>query len=157
MHFCIGAHPGFYLPLELGESGNDYIIRFDRPQNMNHLQLEKGTNLLTGEKKPFLQGETDVQLSEDYFNNGSLLLDGVEADSVTLLSKKSGHYVKMGIKGFPYMCLWGNAARNYMICIEPWCGTSDMANHDHIWEHKLGIEHVDAGEEFVRALTFEVG
>ena len=157
MHFCIGAHPGFYLPMVLGESGNDYVLRFDRPQNIGHLQLEKGTNLLTGETKPFLQGETDVQLSEDYFNNGSLLLEGVDASSVTLLSKKSGRYVKMGIEGFPFMCLWGNPARNYMICIEPWCGTSDRADHDHVWEHKYGVEHVNAGEEFVRTLTFEVG
>ncbi len=157
MHFCLGAHPGFYLPLELGESGNDYILRFDRPQHIDRLGLQKGTNLLNGERTPYLYDETDVQLSEDYFNNGSLLLEGVAAESVTLLSTKSGRYVKMGIEGFPYMCLWGNGYKNFMMCIEPWCGTSDLADTDHVWETKLGIEHVNPGEEFVRTLTFEVG
>lgn len=157
MYFCLGAHPGFYLPLVLGESGDDYILRFNCPQHIDQLQLQKGTNLLTGEKVPYLYDATDVQLNDSYFNNGSLLLSGVEADYVTLMSKKSGHYVRMGIQNFPYMCLWGNAVKNYMICIEPWCGTSDLMDTDHIWEHKLGIEKVAPGEEFVRTLTFEVG
>ena len=157
MYFGLGAHPGFYMPLVLGETGDDYIIRFDRPQHINHLQLQEGSRLLTGEKTPYLYDATDVQLCEGYFNNGPMLLDGVDADSVMLLSKKSGRYVKLGIKGFPYMCLWGNPYKNFLMCIEPWCGTTDLVDTDHIWETKPGYEHVEPGEEFVRVLTFEVG
>lgn len=157
MYFCLGAHPGFYFPIILGETGDDYIIRFDREQNISRLLTQRGTMLLTGERVPYLTGCKDIQLSENYFDLGSHLLEGVDADTVTLLSKKSGHFVEMGIVGFPYMCLWGNAYKNAMICIEPWCGTSDMMNTDHVWETKLGIEHADAKTTFSRELSFRVG
>ena len=157
MYFSLGAHPGFYLPLVLGESGNDYILHFDRPQNLHQLELQKGTSLLTGKRTMYLENSSDIPLREDFFNNGSVLLSGMKADCITLKSEKSGHYMKMGIQNFPYMCLWGNPYKNAMICIEPWCGVSDLADTDHVWEKKLGIESVKPGEQFIRTLSFEVG
>ncbi len=157
MYFCLGAHPGFYLPLELGESGADYLLRFDRPQQLERMELQAGTSLLTGRCTPYLQHATDIPLREDFFNSGSVLLRGVTADSITLLSTKSGRYVRMGIGNAPYLCLWGNAHKNYMICLEPWWGVSDLADTDHVWETKLGIQSVEPGGEYVRTLTFEVG
>lgn len=157
MFFCLGAHPGFYLPIELGESGNDYVIRFNRKQNISRLLNQKGTMLLTGERVPYLTDGDELQLSENYFDLGSHLLEGVDAETISLVSKKSGRFVEMGIKGFPYMCLWGNGYRNAMICIEPWCGTSDLMDTDHVWEHKMGIEEAKIGETFTRELSFRVG
>jgi galactose mutarotase-like enzyme len=157
MYFSIGAHPGFYLPLEVGESGNDYLLRFDRPQQIEQLYLEKGTSLLTHDAAPFLRQETDVSLCEEMFDEGPILLSNVSADSITLLSRKSGHYVKLGIRDFPYLCLWGNPHKNAMICMEPWCGVSDYTDTDHIWEKKRGIEQAAAGKTFSRELTFQVG
>lgn len=103
MYFCLGAHPGFYLPLELGESGEDYLIRFDKPQRINRLMTQDGTMLLTGERRVFMDSKREIQLSENFFNNGPLLLEGLNAGSVMLLSKKSGRFVQMGIQNFPYM------------------------------------------------------
>ncbi len=85
------------------------------------------------------------------------MLDGVQAEYVTMKSKRSGHFVELGIKGFPYMCLWGVGTRMSILCIEPWCGTSDLADTDHVWEKKLGIESVEVGEVFERTLTYRVG
>ena len=44
-----------------------------------------------------------------------------------------------------------------IMCIEPWCGVSDLAGTDHVWETKLGIESVDVGDVFERTMTFRVG
>lgn len=157
MYFSIGAHPGFYLPLDIGESGDDYILHFNSPQDIDQMRLQRGTNLYTEENVPYLRNETDIALSENFFDDGPKVLSGVKADSITLLSKKSGRFVKLGIKDFPYLCLWGNPHKNAMICIEPWCGAPDSVNSNHVWETKLGIEKVEPGEEFSRIITFEVG
>ena len=157
MYFCLGMHPGFYLPLVLGESTEDYIIRFNRKQNIRRRVNEQTTMLLTGESKPYLVDETDIALNDNMFNNGSHLLEGVNAESVTLLSTKSGRFVKMGIEGFPYLCLWGNAIRPYLVCIEPWCGTSDFIDTDHIWEKRPGILCAPAQGEEKRTISFCVG
>ena len=54
VYYCLGAHPGFYCPLVLGEKAEDYTLTFDRPQNMDKMELEENTRLLTGNKTPYL-------------------------------------------------------------------------------------------------------
>lgn len=157
VYFSLGAHPGFYCPIALDESGDDYTLKFDSPQEINLLELEEGTRLLTGERIPYLQGEQEIPLNDHYFDDGPRLLDGVNASFITLQSKKSGRFVEVGIKDFPYMCLWGVGSRMSILCIEPWCGTSDLADTDHVWETKLGIEKVEVGSVFERTLTFRMG
>ena len=157
VYFSLGAHPGFYCPIALDECGEDYSLEFDSPQEIHILELEEGTRLLTGKRIPYLCGEQEIPLHDHYFDDGTKLLDGVNASFITLQSKKSGRFVELGIQDFPYMCLWGVGSRMSILCIEPWCGTSDLADTDHVWETKLGIEKVKVGEVFERTLTFQVG
>lgn len=157
VYYCLGAHPGFYCPLVLGEKASDYTLTFDRPQNMDKLELEENTRLLTGNKTPYLQNETTIPLHDHFFDNGPMLFEGMDAGSITLRSNTSGHFVKMGIEGFPNLCLWGVPTRMSLIAVEPWIGTSDRKDTDHIWEHKPGIQMVQPGEENVHTLTFHLG
>ena len=157
MYFSLGAHPGFYCPLAIGESGDDYQLVFDSPQWIDSLVLEENTRLVTNEKTPWLIGESKKDVGDHFFDKGPYLLKGVQAKYITLQSKKSGHFIEMGISGFPYLCLWGVPTRMSLICIEPWCGVSDFVDTDHIWETKKGIECVDVGKTFERMLSFRVG
>lgn len=157
IYFSLGAHPGFYCPIVLDECGDDYSLEFNKPQNINLLELEEGTRLLTGKRIPYLQEECEIRLHDHYFDDGPKLFDGLKADYITMKSKKTGHFVELGIKDFPYMCLWGAGSRMSILCIEPWCGTSDLADTDHVWETKLGIEKVEVGNVFERTLTFKMG
>ena len=157
VYYCLGAHPGFYCPLVLGEKAEDYSLTFDRPQNMDKLELEENTRLLTGNKTPYLQNETTIPLHDHFFDDGPMLFEGMDAAAVTLQSKKSGRFVEFGIKDFPNLCLWGVPTRMSLIAIEPWIGTTDRVDTDHIWEHKPGIRAVQPGEENIHTLTFRVG
>lgn len=157
VYFSLGAHPGFYCPIAINECGSDYSLVFDSPQNANIMELEEGTRLLTGKRVPYLETEREIPLGDHYFDDGPKILDGIDAEYITLKSKKSGRFVELGIKDFPYLCLWGVGSRMSIICIEPWCGTSDLADTDHVWETKLGIESVNVGGVFERTLTFRVG
>lgn len=158
VYFCLGAHPGFYCPIELNESGDDYVLRFDPPQSFNRTETEAGTRLLTGKKTPVeLENGTDMFVGEKFFNDDPKLFSDIKADTITLLSKKSGRFVEMGIKDFPFMCLWGVPDKMQILSIEPWCGTSDLTNTDHVWETKLGIEKAEVGGTWTRTLTFRVG
>ena len=121
------------------------------------LELEENTRLLTGNKEVYLDNETTVPLHDHFFDNGPMLFEGMDAGSVTLQSKKSGRFVEFGIRGFPYLCLWGVPTRMSLIAIEPWIGTSDRVDTDHVWEHKPGIQCVQPGEENIHTLTFRVG
>ncbi len=157
IYFSLGAHPGFYCPIALDECGDDYVLEFDSPQHIHVLEMQEGTRLLTGKKIPCLEGEAEIKLGDHFFDQGPRLVGGVAANYITMRSKRSGHFVELGIKDFPYMCLWGAGTRMSILCIEPWCGTSDLADTDHVWEKKLGIESAGVGKVFERTLTFRVG
>lgn len=157
VYYCLGAHPGFYCPLVLGERAEDYSLVFDKPQNLEHLELEEDTRLLTGNKTLYLKNEAQIPLHDHFFDNGPMLFDGMEAKSLTLRSAVSGRFVELGIADFPNLCLWGAPTRMSLIAIEPWIGTSDRVDTDHIWENKPGIQVVQQGQVNIHTLTFRVG
>ncbi len=105
--------------IAIDECGSDYSLVFDSPQNANLLELEEGTRLLTGKRVPYLEAEREIPLSDHYFDDGPKLLDGIDAEYITLKSKKSGRFVELGIKDFPYLCQWG-VRKN--IDISSWIG-----------------------------------
>lgn len=157
MFYCLGAHPGFYCPIVLGETGDDYVLTFDRPQKLEHMELEENTRLLTGAKSLYLDNETTIPLSDHFFDNGPLLFGNMVAKTLTMKSLRSGRFVELGVEGFESLCLWGAPTKMSVICIEPWCGTSDRTDTDHVWERKPGIRRVEAGQQGEHLLTFRVG
>ena len=157
VYYCLGAHPGFYCPIGLGEPAEDYALVFDRPQNLNLLHMQENTRLTTGEETPYLKGETTIPLGDHFFDNGPMLFGGMDAGAITLRSEKSGRFVEFGVEGFPNLCLWGVPTQMSLIAIEPWIGTSDRVDTDHVWEHKPGIQRVEVGKENTHRLTFRVG
>ena len=121
------------------------------------LQMQENTRLTTGEETPYLNGETTIALGDHFFDKGPMLFGGMDAGTVTLRSEKSGRFVEFGIEGFPNLCLWGVPTQMSLIAIEPWIGTSDRVDTDHVWEHKPGIQMAPVGGENTHRLTFRVG
>ena len=138
-------------------NGGGEVLRFNVPQKLDMLELEENTRLLTGNKTPYLVNETEIPLHDHFFDNGPMLFENMAAQTVTLCSKVSGRFVEFGIEGFPHLCLWGVPTKMSLIAIEPWIGTSDRTDTNHIWEEKPGIQAVDAGKEKTHRLTFRVG
>lgn len=157
VYYCLGAHPGFYCPIVLGETGDDYSLVFDVPQNLDREELEAHTRLLTGNTAPALVDECEMPLDEHFFDNGPRLYRNMNANTITLRSNRSGHFMELGIAGFENLCLWGAPGKMSVICIEPWCGTSDRTDTDHIWEKKPGIRCIEIGGIGHHTLTFRVG
>lgn len=156
MYFSLGSHPGFFCPIDLHESTDDYVLEFDEEQNICRYETEDFTKLLLHETSPFITGK-ELSLNDAFFADGPKLLGGLNACCIRLRSKKSGQFVEMGIRGFPYMALWGLNGRMTFLCMEPWCGTSDFADTDHNWEAKPGNVQLGPNRSFERELTFMVG
>ncbi len=158
MPFSLGGHPAFFCPVDLESEAEDCVLQFDTPQNILRHGLTDGSRLLIpGSEEPFYAGEREIPLSDHFFDGGPMILSNVKAGSVRLLSKKTGRYMEMGIKDFPFMTLWGQGKRMTVIAIEPWCGTSDVSGTDHAWEKKFGNERVAPGETFARSFIFRLG
>ena len=156
IYFSIGTHPGFYCPINLNETADDYSLYFDSPQTLYKQILQENTKLRLGEQI-YLNNESEIPLSESMFDHGAIILSEVKAKTITLRSKKSGVFVEIGIEKFPFLCLWGMPTRCYFICIEPWCGVSESADTDHVWETRYGNEKAETKETIERTMTFRVG
>ena len=156
MYYCLGAHPAFYCPLDIHGSADDCYLEFDGHQSLHMLRMQENTRLVTGEEKPYLCG-TQIPLGEHFFDDGPKLLGGMAAKTIALRSKKDPRFVEMGVEGFPNLCLWGAPTRMSLIAIEPWIGTNDRVDTDHVWEHKPGIRCAAVGETNTHTLTFRVG
>ena len=157
VYYCLGAHPGFYCPIGLNEKAEDYALVFDRPQNLNSQEMQPNTRLTTGKELPYLQNETTIPLHDRFFDNGPMLFGNMAANTITLKSEKSGRFVELGVAGFTNLCLWGMGTQMSIIAIEPWIGTSDRFDTDHVWERKPGIQRVEVGSTATHTLTFRVG
>jgi predicted dehydrogenase len=102
-------------------------------------------------------GEREIPLGDHFFDNGPMIFRGLDADTVTLCSDKSGRFLEFGIRGFTDLCLWGVPTRMSIIAVEPWIGTSDRVDTDHVWEHKPGARCVLPGEGDSHTVTFRMG
>jgi galactose mutarotase-like enzyme len=152
MPFSIGAHPGFNCPIVPGEKLEDYKLIFDQKENLPRLLLENG--LFTGETEPFLQNENELTLHSDLFNKDAIVIENFKSKSLSLVSQKSNHSLKVTIEGFPYLGIWAKPGAKF-VCIEPWFGLADSTSSTGDIENKKGIILLEPKKEFSCSFSME--
>ena len=158
--FSTGTHAAFSLN---GSPAEDFVIEFEKKEPLTavvctpecYLQADKeGKAPLTkiyGEKEAGI-----IPVTNSGFGNGHLFTN-ITSDWVGLRNLKDNSIIKIQTKDFPYCMIWQNTAGTpQFVCIEPWHGLPDAENTDHIWENKIGLIEVAAGEEFVCSQNIEV-
>ena len=120
MHFGIGAHPGFRVPLESGLGFRDYFIEFPfscQPQRIGFTEQ----CFLNGEDSPFpLQEGRFLPLSHSMFDNDAIVLRNMPRQA-TLRSLKGSKAVSVSFPDMPYLGIWHRPGTDApYICIEPW-------------------------------------
>ncbi len=155
IYFSIGAHPGFNVPLEQGESLEDYYVEFDQLETVDKYELTANNTLgVTG--IPFLNNETHINLTKDIFDRGAIVLLDLVSDKLSLKSKKSNRQVTMAYEGFPYMGIWGMPNNSPFICLEPWYGVADFDDTDKQYKTKRGIQTLEVGQVFTANYSITV-
>lgn len=154
MLFSVGGHPAFKVPLVEGTSYEDYYMEFNIAEDLMRWPLTKeGLIEATPEKLPI--DNSRLPLTKELFHQDALVFKHLQSDSVTLKSDKTAHQLKFDFKGFPFLGIW--AAKNAdFVCIEPWCGIADSANHNQQLTDKEGINHLNSNETFNRMWRVEV-
>jgi galactose mutarotase-like enzyme len=64
--------------------------------------------------------------------------------------------VTVEFDGFDYLVLWHKHTSPYL-CIEPWCGLSDLMGSSYDFTTKAGMRAIPSGNRFVRTHTITVG
>ena len=120
MPFMVGAHPGFFVPLDKGEF-EDWFLEFGNP--CKPLQMEISPDgFRTGRSEPYaLEGDRILRLTHSLFDIDGIFLEGADR-SVTLRSEKSERSVNLSFPEMPYIGFWHCAGEAPYLCIEPWSG-----------------------------------
>jgi galactose mutarotase-like enzyme len=146
----IGSHPGFRIPFDGGTgttlgSYEDYLIRFERVENLQRYSLEGG---LLSEEPTHDYGTADcLQLNRRIFDDDALIFQNLKSSRVALEHRGSGRRITVETGGAPHLGLWAKPGASY-VCIEPWFSVDDKASADYDLTDKPGILSIAPGESF---------
>jgi len=154
MYFSVGAHPAFAVPLIPGTNYTDYYLAFNKKETTGKWPLS-ADGLVETLSIVVLDNSNVLPLTKELFHGDALVFKHLHSSSISLLSDKTTHGVKVHFSGFPFMGIW-SAKNADFVCIEPWCGIADSVDTNSELTQKEGIQHLDAGQEFERSWSIEV-
>ncbi len=156
MHFGIGGHPGFCVPLEEGERFEDYRLVFDAHCLPDRIGFTEDTVLLSGCNQPYpLAGGDTIRLSHDLFDNDAVILQNM-AKKVTLCSggKRS---VTVAYPDMAYLGIWHWPKTDApYVCIEPWTSLPARQGVEEEFGCKSDMLHLAAGESYENIWTITI-
>ena len=144
MPFSVGGHAAFGFNWGPDDTLEDYYLSFDDPQTLNTFRLTDDKLLDTREER-LLDNETDIQITKDIFATDALILLNDHPRHLTLRSHKHPHSLRVEFDDFPHLGIWAKPGAPY-VCIEPWQGHVDPANHDGNIFNKTGILTLKPGD-----------
>jgi galactose mutarotase-like enzyme len=152
--FSVGAHPAFRVPLVEGTDYNDYYLLFNEIENAGRYQIA-ANGLIETTATDCLNNTNQLPLTKELFYKDALVFKELKSNSISILSNKTKHGVKVQFDHFPYMGIWSFKNANF-VCIEPWCGIGDGVNTTQQLTEKEGINFLSAGETFSRTWSVEL-
>lgn len=155
IHFAIGGHPGFCVPMEAGGKFEDYYLEFaencvpDRIGFTNDL-------LMNGNDLPYhLTNGNRIPLSHGIFDNDAIILRNM-AKEVTL--RGSGNRsVTVRYPNMNYLGIWHWPKTDApYVCIEPWTSLPGRQDVEEEISCKSDMIHLPAGEIYTNTWTISV-
>lgn len=153
MYFSLGAHPAFTTPVGNGIDFSDYYIEFEKDEK-GDCRVLKGS-LIDSEKTAHVFDGKIMKLNKDTFINDAIIFEKTNSNIVYLKNVKNDRKIEFNYEGFNYMAFW-NVPGAEFVCFEPWNGITDFDNCSGKIEEKVGIEKLDAGNTYERAIEITI-
>lgn len=155
MLYGIGGHPAFTYPK--GVNATDCSLKIDGSGLGKALEyhLLDGEGCIDMSKKYELELENGrAAIEEHMFDKDALIVLGNQVEKIELCDNQGRAYVSMNCEGFPYFGIWSKKVDEF-VCLEPWYGIADTAEHDGDIEKKPGMQRLDAGQSRSYAYTVD--
>ena len=156
MPFGIGGHPGFRVPLEKGESFEDYRLEFSEKCQPDRVGFTPQLYLSGHDAVYPLEEGKILPLKHGLFDDDAVVLKNM-AREVTLSSSVSGRSVKLSYPGMPYLGIWHAPKTNApYVCIEPW---SSLPSRQDVIEElscKSDLVQLPPGRSYDTSWTIEI-
>jgi len=157
MHFGIGGHPGFCVPLEGGLEFTDYILEFEPPCNPMRVCFSDACFVTGGAEEYHLTDGRYIPLAHSLFDHDAIVLTEM-SKTVTLKSLKGSKSVTVSYPDMPYVGFWHAVKKDApYVCVEPW---SSLPSRDGIIEDislQWNLIHLPAGKQYVNDWHIKIG
>jgi galactose mutarotase-like enzyme len=154
MYFSVGGHPAFAVPLSENTTYNDYYLEFSKTETFKRWGLTQ-EGLIETQPFDFMIDTDKLSLTKELFYDDAIVFKNLESSSVILKSDKTNYQLKFDFEGFSYLGIWAAKDADF-VCIEPWCGIADSANHNQELTEKDGMICLDLEESFEKTWRVEV-
>lgn len=145
LYFSVGAHPGFKLPDE--RKGKNKVV-FETENEKTFVPVKLPEVLLDYDHRK-ISNTAELILEKETFRNGVLVYETNGKTKVTLKDAANQAVVSVRYTNMSYFGLWSTYPEQApFLCIEPWCGVADTVDSEEELTKKLGIQTLNAGEEF---------
>ncbi len=157
MHFALGGHPGFQVPLEQDASFTDYHLEFDRETQPERIAFTGDTVLVTGDTIPYpLEEGKRLPLRHELFDEDAIILRNM-ARQVTLKSHGHDRSVTLSCPDAPYLGFWNCPHSDApFLCIEPWTSLPGRSGITEDLALREDFIHLDAGNTYENTWTVTV-
>lgn len=147
MYFSLGAHPAFAVPNSPGTKFEDYYLAFNDDTSIAYHHLENG--LLKNSAETLKLNGHKLPLKPALFYQDALVLKTLQSNCISLLNTKNDYGLHFHFENFPFFGIW-SAKDAPFVCLEPWCGVTDLLSHNQQIEKKEGIVKLNAHEKWER-------
>ena len=158
MHFALGGHPGFRVPLERGETFADYYLEFDREASPERIGFTADTVLVSGERSPYpLADGKYIPLRHDLFDSDAVILRGM-APGLALKSRRSRRSVTLSCPDAAFLGLWHSPHTEApFLCLEPWTSLPGRSGVTEDIARREDFIHLAAGAVYENCWTAAIG
>ncbi len=154
IHFQIGTHPGFNVPLERHLAFEDYRLEFEQPETLERRFLNAANVQIPDRQETLGPDLRELPLTRGLFAAGALVFPSVRSRSITLRSAKGSRGLTVRYENLPQLGIW-QAKDAPFVCIEPWHGLADRDGFTGEFKNREGIVSLAPGEYFRCRLGIE--
>ena len=140
--FSNGWHPGFVID-------DSSQIKFPKTEFIRNEITNQG--LICGEST-YKIPDGVLNLNKDTFANGGIVLKNPQARPTLVTDTFK---IEFNFDEFSHLVLWGQPGANF-VCIEPWNGMGDYADHNHQFIEKDSLTFLEPEQSKTVSLTLKI-
>jgi galactose mutarotase-like enzyme len=154
LYYSLGGHPAFACPLLPGEKLEDYRIEFPQEET-DHTWMINSDGLIGERGEMILNSSKKIRLHDHIFDHDALIFKELKSREVSLSHQERGPIVKMEFADFDYLGIWAKPGAPF-VCLEPWLGIADSAQHSGDLSDKEGIRILAPGASETKKYSIEI-
>ena len=138
MYFSIGAHPGFFCPIDGEVDKVGYALEFNSKGHLKYYGADYNTGLRFSDLHELKLENGRSTITKEYFDETTYIFEDHQISEVSLVKPNGKKYVTVKFD-MPILAIWSKEKADApFVCLEPWYGrcdridfTGELCERDH--------------------------